>query len=57
MHLKVHELRLPMRSSREEEQALLSRVLNEAKKNPKGLIFTWRRMGGRSKRKKKGKRT
>ena len=34
--LKVHELRVQERNSRDEEQALLSRAFNKSKKDQKG---------------------
>ena len=34
--LKVHELRLQERNSRDEEQALLSKAFNNSKKNQRG---------------------
>ena len=49
--LKVHELRLHKRNSRDEDQVLLSRVLNMSKKDQRGSSSSVRGQG----RKRKGK--
>ena len=47
--LKVHELRLQDRNSRDEEQALLSRAFNMYKKDQKGSSSSGRRLGKKGK--------
>ena len=49
--LKVHELRLQERNSRDEDQALLSRVFNKSKKDQKGSSTSERECGRKGKSK------
>ena len=52
--LKVHELRLQERNSRDEEQELLSRAFNMSKKDQRGSSSSGRGQGRKGKDKDRG---